>query len=227
MSADEPDAVRPEARPRQPTDRFGLLLALLIASFVFTGLEPDDWQVVAAVVNGAMLVVATRSTGLAWRPLRLGAAVVVSAAAAASLAVVDQDERIAGPVLLLQAAIMLVIAVAVARRLLHHERVTAETVAGALCLYVLLGLLFAWTYAALGAFYDDPVLVASAGRADPVYYSFVVLTTVGFGDVTSTIDLVRRLSVLEALSGQVLLVTLVARLVSMFGAESGRSRRLR
>jgi hypothetical protein len=227
MSDPEPGALRSAVVPREPTDHFGILLLLLVGSFTFTGLPADEWRVVAGVVNGAMLLVAARSTGVAAGAVRMGAAIAVSLLAAGFLAVVDQQDRIAGPVLLMQAAIVLVIAAAIGRRLLQHEHVTGATVAGALCLYVLLGLLFAWVYAALDAFYDDPVLQATSGRADPVYYSFVVLTTLGFGDVTSTVDFVRRLSILEALSGQILLVTLVARLVSMFGAESRGSRRMR
>jgi hypothetical protein len=85
--------------------------------------------------------------------------------------------------------------------------------------YALLGLLFSWVYASLNAFYVEPVLRASSGRADTVYYSYVVLTTVGFGDVTSSIDLVRRITVVEAMIGQIVLVTLVARLVSLYGQE--------
>jgi voltage-gated potassium channel Kch len=56
--------------------------------------------------------------------------------------------------------------------------------------------------------------VADPNRADFLYYSFTTLTTTGFGDFTAASDLGRTLSVVEALTGQIYLVTIVALIVS-------------
>ena len=97
---------------------------------------------------------------------------------------------------------------------------TSETVLGALCSYVLLGLTFAFLYLAVSELRDAPVL--RPGRAphqqsEYLYYSFVTLTTLGFGDLSPTVGLPQALTALEALIGQVFLVTLVARLVTLWG----------
>jgi voltage-gated potassium channel Kch len=55
------------------------------------------------------------------------------------------------------------------------------------------------------------------GPGDYTYFSFVTLTTVGYGDITAASDIAKRLVVVEAFIGQVFLITLVARLVSLWG----------
>ena len=52
---------------------------------------------------------------------------------------------------------------------------------------------------------------------DYVYFSFVTLTTVGYGDITPATELAKRLAVVEAFVGQVFLIVLVARLVTLWG----------
>jgi hypothetical protein len=209
---------------RQPTDRFGVLLLLLIASFVITGV--GDGRLVtslAAAVNAAVLVVAFRSTGLAPTNRTVVGLVIAGVLGVIPVATFDADERSGGFGALIQVVILGAILVAVVRRVVAHRRVTAETLFGALCVYVLLGLLFGWLYLALYGIYDAPALEASNGTVDTIYYSFVTLTTVGFGDITSDITLVRRLSVMEAMVGQMFLATMVARLVALYGAEQRRS----
>ena len=74
-----------------------------------------------------------------------------------------------------------------------------------------------------------------AGRSSPsrartrqseyLYFSFVTLTTLGFGDLSPSVGLPQALTVLEALLGQVFLVTLVARLVTLWGRQSAEDAR--
>jgi Ion channel len=213
------DASRLRRREREPTDRFGRLLLLLVLSFVFTGLTDDAARYIAGLINGLVLVVAVRSTGMAVSTLRLVVYIGIGFVALAGLVLVNEDSKPGGVAPLLQAAILLLVMRAIGARVVQHRRVTAQTVLGAICLYVLVGLMFSWIYTSMFGFYEQPALVASGGRADPMYYSFVTLTTVGFGDVVSTIEFVRRISLIEAMTGQIFLATLVARLVSMLGME--------
>jgi hypothetical protein len=109
-------------------------------------------------------------------------------------------------------------------RVLHHKRVTYETVLGALCTYVLVGLLFAFVYLAVdelrdASFFAQP---GSHEQSEYVYFSFVALTTLGFGDLSPSVGLPQALTVLEALFGQVFLVTLVARLVTLWVRQSAQ-----
>ena len=93
-----------------------------------------------------------------------------------------------------------------------------STVLGALCTYVLVGLLFAFVYLAVDALRDAPFFAQPGPhqQSEFLYFSFVCLTTLGFGDLSPTVGLSQALTVLEALLGQVFLVTLVARLVTLW-----------
>lgn len=130
-------------------------------------------------------------------------------------------------------ATCLVIPSVIGRRIIKHPKVSLNTVAGAADIYLLFGLLFAVAYSLVGdvVLHWYPSLVANAGPtttaaqafflsarvpqpSDFVYYSFVTLTTVGYGDLTASTGIGRMLSVVEALVGQLYLVTVVAVLVS-------------
>ena len=121
----------------------------------------------------------------------------------------------------------------IVRRIVKHPQVSVDTVAGAASIYLLLGLLFAVAYAFVGdiimafgpAASTPAVEFSNAAQAffissrtplpsDFLYYSFITLTTVGYGDVTASTQFGRMLSVCEALIGQLYLVTVVAILVS-------------
>ena len=105
------------------------------------------------------------------------------------------------------------------RRLLAHHQIDLTTVAGALCVYLLAGILFAYIFAAVGDIGGDPFFVqqTTANGVDFVYFSFVTLATLGYGDLTTRGDLGRMLSVTEAILGQLYLVSAVALLVANLG----------
>jgi uncharacterized MnhB-related membrane protein len=112
----------------------------------------------------------------------------------------------------------------IARRLWTHERVTLQTVLGALCLYLLAALFFAFLYSAMDALSRDAFFAGEANsRAiDYVYFSFSTITTTGYGDLTPAPDLGRMFAVTEALVGQLYLVTVVAVLVGRLGRTRRR-----
>jgi voltage-gated potassium channel Kch len=96
--------------------------------------------------------------------------------------------------------------------------VNVHRIQGAVAAYLLLGL--AWTLAyelvafrAAGAFSGTGL--GGAERPDFIYFSFVTLTTVGYGDVTPVDPVARSLAVAEALTGQLYPAILLARLVSL------------
>jgi hypothetical protein len=103
-------------------------------------------------------------------------------------------------------------------RLLRIRLVTISTVFGAVDAYVLVGFTFAWVYVAVYQF-DGQFFAQGDGSdlADFLYFSLITLTTVVFGDQTAGSDTARSLVAIEAVLGQVMLVTLVARLVGLMG----------
>jgi voltage-gated potassium channel Kch len=92
-------------------------------------------------------------------------------------------------------------------------------VLGAVCVYILLGMMWAFAFAAIGTFDSQPFFAqeAHATVADYLYFSFTTITTVGYGDLTAAQSLGRALAVLAALIGQLYLVTVIALLISNLG----------
>jgi hypothetical protein len=108
---------------------------------------------------------------------------------------------------------------AISRRLWLHAEISVLTVLGALCIYVLLGLSFALLFQAVGDLGSQPFFASQKGgtRSDYMYFSFITIATVGYGDLTPGGGLGRGLAVTEGLCGQIYLVTAVAALVGNLG----------
>lgn len=201
-------------------DHFIVVLGLLLAALVFTGLDGRVAQVSVAALNSMAMLAAFRLLfdDVASR-LRVALLVALAVVGWGTAAAFDPDEPVGASAWLIQAVILVLVTVSVLRRILTHERITVQTLAGALSIYVLVGMLFGMVYGAFEAATDEVLLAGADGaREDPIYYSFVTLTTLGFGDVVSSSGLIRRITVVEAMVGQVFLATMVARLVSVFGS---------
>ncbi|NTW66598.1 MAG: hypothetical protein HGB21_09885, partial [Nitrospirae bacterium] len=119
--------------------------------------------------------------------------------------------------LLFLAALILI----VFRQVSQEGPVSAHRVRGAIALYLLIAMLFAFLYGlaeelAPGAFNLPGSLAGGMARGETFYYfSVVTLTTVGFGDITAVHPFVRSLVMLEALIGQLYPAILIARLVTL------------
>jgi hypothetical protein len=115
------------------------------------------------------------------------------------------------------------VAISVASDVMTDERVTNQTLLGAISAYFLIGQIFAWVYLSLPGYLDDEVISPAGGAGFTDYYSYVVLTTLGFGDVTPVGALAQRVTVLEALIGQMFLAILIGRLVALYSRQSAPS----
>ncbi len=102
------------------------------------------------------------------------------------------------------------------RRLFRTERVTADTLSSAISGYFLLGILWSFAYALLLQLDPDAFRgVEADGAADLFYFSFVTLTTLGYGDIVPVSQTAETVAVLEAVVGQLYLAITIARLVGM------------
>jgi hypothetical protein len=121
-------------------------------------------------------------------------------------------------------AVIFVVLLRGVTKLIGLEGVTAQAVAGALTIYLLIGLTFAWTIAVIAQLSQTPYFtqVKTASTSDFVYFSFTVLTTTGFGDLTAATRVGRALAVLEMVTGQIYLVTVVGVLIGHFVGRRGR-----
>lgn len=201
-----------------PVDAFGRVLLVVLAAIGWTIAAPDSgWaQVVVVSLFGAVVSLAFQASGVR-RSVAVGALVAWAAAVGAAIvgAAVNQSAVTVALGLVLVAAAL----GAILYRLAQHPVVTPKTVGGALASYLLLGMLFTFLYATVDAVVSGPVLhgIGTVELRDYLYHSFITLTTVGYGDVFPATDVARALSVLEALTGQLYLVTVVALAVGRVG----------
>ena len=107
------------------------------------------------------------------------------------------------------------------RRVLRDGRINLHRIMGAIGSYLLIGLVFAQAYRLLayyipGAFTHNGALSAYDNLSDSLhYFSFITLTSTGYGDITPVHPYARSLATLEALAGNLFLAVLIARLVAM------------
>jgi hypothetical protein len=104
-------------------------------------------------------------------------------------------------------------------------RITAHRIRGAVATYLLLGLSWAWIYRLIVLLVPGAIVETSnpeqnlAMGTKLVYFSFMTLTTVGYGDIVPVGAFARSFSNLEALLGQLYPVVLIGRLVSLGGRQ--------
>lgn len=201
-------------------DAYGLLLAIIVVTFMLLSqVEPGRWsRLVVAPAVGAMLLLALFASRA--RPQLMRAAVIAIGVSYVFLigeSALD-SEVLGGSIYLIYAALLTITPVVIINRILRHPEVQVSTILGAVCAYMLIGMVFGFVYGLIGRI-DPPFFAGKpvVDQFDYLYFSYACITTVGFGDFTARGDLGRSLSVLEAVLGQIFLVTLIARLVSQFG----------
>jgi hypothetical protein len=214
-------AANPEEGQRRA--RFGLLLGAITLTVAVQGIfSQSDLKGagVTALLGGTLLLAFWSADVPTWR-LKRAAVLVGAFVAAAMLALIlDSGQAVLGAVAITNGLLILLappsIVVGVLRSLRKHGQVTIEVVMGSLCFYMLAGMFFAFVYGAMENLGGDPFF-AGGDEWTPqrsVYFSFITLTTTGFGDFTARSDIGHMLSVTEALFGQIYLVTVVAVIVS-------------
>jgi len=206
------------------------VLLLTIATIMLTPLL-DGFKfglIVLVVLIGVAALMALIRTG-ASRRIRLGASIAVISAIVAVSGPTSTGEPITQGTgswqqVLAQVMFVLLLVITptvVMLRLLLRPRITLDTLAGALTAYLQIGLFFAALYRLLNLVDSDaffgPGVETSAQTYQ--YFSFITLTTVGYGDYTPATELGQTLASVEAIFGQVFLVTVVALTVSNLGRE--------
>jgi hypothetical protein len=213
-------------RTRPAEFRYGVVFLLTLAEVVWQIVGPGaDWSVaVAFALQGAALVVVVATSRVREDVRRVrtlagaGLAALVVIAMAAGVVPGWLEAAVGGA---LSFAIPFAL-VGGLLRLVRARGVTLQVVAGALAIYLLVGLTFAWAVGVLARIGSATFFAggAPATQSSRVYYSFTTLTTTGYGDYTPATPAGHALAVVEMLVGQLYLVTVIGVLVGSFGRRA-------
>jgi len=196
-------------------DRYEVLLVLLAVVLVLAPFESTVLEPVIIALLGSVLIFALWTSGavtsVLWGAIGLALACVVASVVAPVWASSSRGVYTLVSIMLSVSAIA-----SIATHLTLRRTATSATLAGAVAIYLLVGLVFADLYMCFTvfsgtAFFTEP---GDYGSVSYLYFSFTTLTTVGFGDLTAGSDAGRMLAVMEALLGQLYLVTVVAFIVA-------------
>jgi len=202
-------------------DSYGLLLALLVVLYIVIAAEVHQslWgRFFISLLLGGVLLLALHTSHVRARGLTIGIVLVVLADLANLLQAMFDRHGGDGSTFIMF-VLVLIAPIVILNRIIRHEMVGLETILGAICVYVLIAIAFAGIYGGVNeaeptGFFAQHIV---PNNVDFLYFSFVTITTVGYGDLTAGTSTGRVLVTFEAMIGQIFLVTLVARLVSLYG----------
>jgi hypothetical protein len=199
-------------------DAFGLVLLLVLATYVMASLIPfKGWGAVATIVVGSFsATVALASARARPRLVTWARRVAVATVLVAVVGAIEDSPKLIGFAGLLQALLLTGGAVAVLRAVIAEEKVGFRTVLGAVSVYITLGLLFGFLYVFVDRIHGPFFGASVVKTGDFLFFSMTTLTTTGYGNLVPAAQPGKTFAVMEMLMGQIFLVTLIARLVSMW-----------
>lgn len=197
------------------------VLGAIFVAFFLAALLPDAaWatSVVVLVLSGTLLTaIWTAGWGRTQRSGSTGLA--AASAVAATINLFTQGEAMTAVLGVVAGVLTITIAVVIAAGAVAQQEVNSRSVAGAICVYMLFGLMFMFVYGVIAAVDHSPFFAQGTDgtRSLRLYFSYTTLATLGYGDYTPASNLGHALAVLEALIGQLYLVTVVAVVVTRLG----------
>jgi Ion channel len=216
-------------RAERINNAFGLVLALVLTTYVLTSLLSNrGWSAVAlTIATSATSIVALTSSRVSPRGVTVAvwlSALTILLAAISAIA----DDRIWLNFASAVQIVLLTIAMgAVLRRVVMSAEVGSRTILGALSIYAVLGLLFTFLYSLIDRVQSSPFFegVAAPEGSDFLFFSYTTLTTTGYGNFVPASQPGQMIAGLEMMIGQIFLVTLVAGLVSLWRPGEALRRR--
>jgi cytochrome c oxidase subunit IV len=202
--------------------RYGVVFVLTAVLLAFVIIAPNErWsRTIAITLQWAALLVAV-STSHAREDIRRATAIAVAVAAVVVIVGVATDVLSSGVNFAVGGMLAVAVPISLVRgllRLVNEHGVTIRAVAGSLAIYLMLGLAFAWLVGFIAEVGTGPYFAqgTNGNEGQWAYYSFTVLTTTGFGDLTPARPVGHAVAVIEMLMGQLYLVTVIGVLVGNF-----------
>lgn len=200
---------------RRYTILFYVLVLTIVASPVAAAFRLSGTVIDSLL--GATLLVAVMPVG-AERTRRLLITVVVALWLARVLTERLGHLKLSGATLSAWTLVGLLAATAALRFAMQGKKVDAEHLFAALSAYLLAGIYFGLLYWGLEQIHPGSVAATNFSRTGAIYYSFVTLATIGYGDIVPRTDVARGFAILEGVGGQLFLAVLVARLMSLYSS---------
>ena len=209
------EALRRAYFERRFTILFYSLLLTLVAAPASAALRLDAGLLEVFLAANLLIAVTSVGTRRGWRVLL----VTLATLWAARLATAWSDHPVLSVISLGMWTVLGLFASAGALRFAMRARsVDAEHVYAALSAYLLAGILLGFFYWALEQMWPSSFTPAGEfSRMSAIYFSFVTLVTLGYGDIVPHSDVARGLAIIEGVAGQLFLAVLIARLVSLYG----------
>jgi len=201
-------------------DDFGIVLILILLTIIsFAAAAGAVSQLICVALSGGTLLFVLHTAGAHKRTFRISAVIVIVAVASTAVALVIGDNFGRTMVGLVGLLLAIVAPIVILRRIFSASRITVRLVLGALSIYLLLGLAYAYLFGLIATLDGSQFFVQTSAPAtiDFVYFSYTTLATVGYGDFTAATSLGRMVSISEGLVGQLFLVSAVALLVGNVG----------
>lgn len=198
---------------------YGFVLLLIAVTYVFIVAAPDTrWaRGVLVVIESGTLALALRTSGHKW--VRAACFLAVFAGVFALVESLVSGSTMRGLDAVLNMLLVTATVAVIALGVVDQREVNRKSVTGAVCIYLFIGILFTFIYDAAAELGSGALFAQGTDgtTADRIYFSYVTLATLGYGDYTAAAQPGRSFSVAEALLGQLYLVTIVALLVGRFG----------
>jgi len=206
------------ARSFVSADSYGLVVLLVVVTYVVS-VSVDEARAASIVLIVQLITVwLTLRTSQARRVTRLIADIVLCLAAVVTVAsfFVHQRGNALGGIFAVSCLLYLIAPFSILRHLLLRRDMDVEALLGAVAAYLLLGMFFAFAYQAAGELGSVPFF-GSAGHgslSEDLFFSFVTMTTVGYGNLVPAANPGQTLAVLEAVTGQLFLIVAVGKIIA-------------
>jgi hypothetical protein len=219
-----------KGRRFSPTNRYGLVIALIAVTYVVTAsAHGSSAQAIIVLVQLLTVWIVFGVSGsphaqrIAAGGFLIGGAIVIVGRIVGSIA---GEQDVLRALFVMSTLLYLAAPVMIVRDVANRDVVDGQTVLGAIAAYLLLGMMFAFLYQAISAFQPDPPFFGTQGRgsaSDCLFFSFITLTTTGYGNLVPAANPGQSAAVVEAIVGQLFLVTAVAKVVTAW--QTPRERR--
>ncbi len=203
--------------------RFAPLLFALVVALVSD--PPADAHVGGVSVRVLVLLAGLFAVSRRRNTLMIGAALILPAIGLMAFAEAQPGKLVAA--LSLSSAMLFLgyVAWTALTAILSANEVNRDVIAGGIAVYLVAGFLAGLAFSLLELLQPGSFSTSSANESiDFTYYSFVTLTTLGYGDIVPTSALARRLGIIEALIGQIYLAVFIGRLVGVYRGQQPAKR---